>query len=48
MLREDIQNRLGSLIKLGGGLGLAQEADATTVMRQGRVIPELLHCWSEQ
>jgi hypothetical protein len=48
MLREDVQNRLSSLIKLRGGLGLPQETDATSVMRQGRLIRELLHCWSEQ
>jgi hypothetical protein len=48
MLREDVQNRLGSLIQLTGGLGLPGEVAATTVPGQGRVIPELHHCWTEQ
>jgi hypothetical protein len=48
MLREDIQNKLGSLIKLRGGLGLPEEADATTLVGRGIVIPELHHHWSER
>jgi hypothetical protein len=48
MLREDVQNRLDSLIQLTGELGLLREVAATAAAGQGCVIPELHHCWSEQ
>jgi len=48
MLRENVQNRLGSLTQLTGRLELLEEAAATAVAEQGRLIPEVRHCWSEQ
>jgi len=48
MLREDVQNRLGSLIQLTGELGLLEEVAATIVAGRGHMILDLFDHWSGQ